>query len=106
MYNKDLDDEFSEEQLIRLDMMYDEVNDFLKKDFLQEYIAFYIVCLHKYEFLKLETSSLRRHVNSAIDAFNNARYEDVDFKRVKQILKEKYRLELIREEPYLELKEI
>ena len=36
MVNNNLDDEFSEEQLIKLDMMYNEVNDFLKKDFLQD----------------------------------------------------------------------
>ena len=107
MLNEELDDdELSEEELIKLDMMYDELNDLLKIDFLQEYVALFIQCLHKYKFLEAKTTSLRRHVNSAIDAFNNANYDDVDFEKVKKILKEKYNLELIREEPYLELKEI
>ena len=106
---KDLDfedDEYSEEDLIKLDMMYDEMQEILVNDFLQEYVAKYIQCLYKYEFLQAETTSLRRHVNSAIDTFNSASYEDVNFEKVSKILKDKYRLKIIREEPYLELKEI
>jgi len=106
LIDEDLDDEVSEEELIKLDMMYDELSEFLKNEFLQEYVALYIQCLYKYEFLEAKTTSLRRYVNSAIDAFNNASYEDVDFDNVKKILKEKYYLDLIREEPYLELKEL
>lgn len=106
MIDKNLDDEFSEEELLKLDMMYDEVNELLINDFLQEYIALYIQCLHKYEFLKSKTTSLRGYVNSAIDAFNNVNYDDVDFQKLKQILNTKYNLDIIMEDPYLELKEI
>ena len=101
-----INDDYSEEEMIRLDMMYEELDDFLKTEFLQEYIALYFWCLYKYEFLESKTSDLRRHVNSAINAFNNVKYGDVNFKRIKQILKEKYYLKIINEEPYLELKEI
>ena len=101
-----LEDEFSEEEILKLDMMYDEVNELLINDFLQEYIAFYIYCLHKYKFLEAQTTSLRCYVNSAIDAFNNVSYKDVDFAKVEKKLEEKYNLKLIQSEPYLELKEI
>jgi len=105
-FDKDLDEDMDDEELVRLEMMYDEVRDLLKNNFLNEYVACYLQALHKYEFLKRKTTPLFRHVNSCIDEFNNVNYEDVNFDKVKDILKEKYRLKIAQEEPYLELEEI
>ena len=102
----ELDDDYSEEEMIKLDMMYDDLNKFLKTNFLQEYVALYLMCLYKYDFLDEKTTDLVRHINSAIDTFNNVKYNDVNFRKVKQILKQKYNLIIVKEEPYLELKEI
>lgn len=100
------DDDFNEDEMIKLDMMYDEINSLMKYDFLQEYIALYLQCLYKYDFLKEKTTNLKRHINSAVNAFNNIKDKDIDLEKIKQILKQKYNLKIIKEEPYLELEEI
>ena len=68
------------------------------------YIAFYLA--RGYELDTLGISSLRQHFNSAADVFNSD-FENTDkvITDMTQILKEKYRLEIVEENP-LKLKEI
>ena len=99
-------DDIDGEELIRLDMMYDEVRTLLKPDFIHEYVACYLQALHKYKFTERKTTPMYNHIYSCIQDFNTIRMEDIDFDRVKEVLKEKYKLKVIKEEPYLELEEI
>ena len=105
-YEDCMEDDISGEELIRLDMMYDEVRTLLKPDFIHEYVSCYIYALHKYGFADRKTSSMYSHIFSCIQDFNCIRMEDIDFDKVKEILINKYKLKVIKEKPYLELKEI
>ena len=99
-------DDMTDEEIARLCLMNDEVREMLKPDFIQEYVAKYIQALYKYEFAQRKTSALRNHINSCIEDFNCINYKDINLKKVNQILKDKYQLRIIKEEPYLELEEI
>ena len=99
-------DDMTDEELVRLDMMYDEVHALIKPDFIQEYVACYIYALYKYRFLERKTTPLRNHINSCLNDFNIVDYNDIELEKVKKILKEKYKLKIIQEKPYLELEEI
>ena len=99
-------DDISDEELIRLDMMYDEVRALLKPDFIHEYVACYIQALYKYKFAERKTTPMYNHIYSCIQDFNCVNMEDIDFEMVKEILINKYKLKVIKEEPYLELEEI
>lgn len=103
---KYIDDEIEGEELIRLDMMYDEVRALLMPDFVHDYVACYLQALHKYEFLKRKTTPIKNHIYSCLQDFNCVEYEDIELNKIKTILKEKYRLKIVQEEPYLELEEI
>ena len=93
--------------------MYDEIYQnkfvldcerYIEKNVAAPYIAFYLAI--GYELDTLGISSLRQHFNSAADVFNSD-FENVDkvIADIKQILKEKYKLEIVEENP-LKLKEI
>ena len=93
--------------------MYDEINQnkfvldcehYIEENVAAPYIAFYLS--RGYELDTLGISSLRQHFNSAADVFNSD-FEDTDkiIAEIKQILKEKYLLEIVEENP-LKLKEI
>ncbi len=93
--------------------MYDEINQnkfvldcerFIEENIAAPYIAFYLA--RGYELDILGISSLKQHFNSAADVFNSD-FENIDkvIADMKQILKEKYKLEIIEENP-LKLKEI
>lgn len=93
--------------------MYDEINQnkfvldcerFIEENIAAPYIAFYLA--RGYELDILGMSSLKQHFNSAADVFNSD-FENTDkvIADMKQILKEKYKLEIIEENP-LKLKEI
>ena len=93
--------------------MYDEINQnkfvldcehYIEKNVAAPYIAFYLA--RGYELDTLGISSLRQHFNSAADVFNS-NFEDTDkiIVDIKQILKEKYLLEIVEENP-LKLKKI
>ena len=93
--------------------MYDEINQnkfvldcehYIEENVAAPYIAFYLA--RGYELDTLGISSLRQHFNSAADVFNSD-FEDTDkiIAEIKQILKEKYLLEIVGENP-LKLKKI
>lgn len=93
--------------------MYDEINQnkfvldcerYIEENITAPYIAFYLA--RGYELDILGISSLKQHFNSAADVFNSD-FENTDkvIADMKQILKEKYKLEIIEENP-LKLKEI
>lgn len=93
--------------------MEDEINQnkfvldcerYIEENVAAPYIAFYLA--RGYELDILGISSLRQHFNSAADVFNSD-FENTDkvITNMKQILKEKYRLEIVEENP-LKLKEI
>lgn len=93
--------------------MYDEINQnkfvldcerYIEDNIAAPYIAFYLA--RGYELDILGISSLKQHFNSAADVFNSD-FENTDkvIADMKQILKEKYKLEIIEENP-LKLKEI
>lgn len=93
--------------------MYDEINQnkfvrecehYIEENVAAPYIAFYLA--KSYELDVLGTSTLKQHFNSAADVFNSY-FENTDkvIAEIKQILKEKYKLEIIEENP-LTLKEI
>ena len=93
--------------------MYDEINQnrfvldcehYILENVVAPYIAFYIVRSYKLDVLG--KSSLKQHFNSAADVFNSD-FENTDkvITDMKQILKEKYKLEIVEENP-LKLKEI
>ena len=105
-YEDCTEDDISGEELIRLDMMYDEVRELLKPDFIHEYSARYLYALHKYGFADRKTSSMYSHIYSCIQDFNCVRIDEIDFNKVKEILLNKYRLKVVREEPYFEVEEI
>ena len=63
-------DDIDGEELIRLDMMYDEVRTLLKPDFIHEYVACYLQALHKYKFTERKTSPMYSHIYSCIQDFN------------------------------------
>ena len=88
--------------------MYDEINQnkFVLdcERYIEENVAFYLA--RGYSLDVLGTSSLKQHFNSAADVFN-IYFENTDkvITDIKQILKEKYKLEIVEENP-LKLKEI
>ena len=93
--------------------MYDEINQnkfvldcerYIEENITAPYIAFYLA--RGYELDILGISSLKQHFNSAADVFNSD-FENTDkvIADMKQILKEKYKLEIIEGNP-LKLKEI
>lgn len=93
--------------------MYDEINQnkfvlycerYIEENIAAPYIAFYLA--RGYELDTLGISSLKQHFNSAADVFNSD-FENTDkvIADIKQILIEKYKLEIIEENP-LKLKEI
>ena len=93
--------------------MYDEINQnkfvldcehYIEENVVAPYIAFYLA--RGYSLDTLGVASLRQHFNSAADVFNS-NFENTDkiIADIKQILKEKYLLEIVEESP-LELKEI
>lgn len=93
--------------------MYDEINQnkfvldcerYIEDNIAAPYIAFYLA--RGYELDILGISSLKQHFNSAADVFNSD-FENTDkvIADMKQILKKKYKLEIIEENP-LKLKEI
>jgi len=93
--------------------MEDEINQnkfvldcerYIEENVAAPYIAFYLA--RGYELDALGISSLRQHFNSAADVFNSD-FENTDkvITDMTQILKEKYRLEIVEENP-LKLKEI
>lgn len=93
--------------------MYDEINQnkfvldcerYIEENIAAPYIAFYLA--RGYELDILGISSLKQHFNSAADVFNSD-FENTDkvIADMKQILKKKYKLEIIEENP-LKLKEI
>lgn len=81
-----------------------ECNRFIKDNIAAPYIAFYLA--RGYSLDTLGVASLRQHFNSAADVFNS-NFENTDkiIADIKQILKEKYLLEIVEESP-LKLKEI
>ena len=93
--------------------MYDEINQnkfvldcerYIEENVAAPYIAFYLA--RGYSLDVLGTSSFKQHFNSAADVFN-IYIENTDkvITDIKQILKEKYKLEIVEENP-LKLKEI
>lgn len=93
--------------------MYDEINQnkfvldcehYIEENVAAPYIAFYLARGHSLNTLGI--ASLKQHFNSAADVFNSD-FEDTDkiIVDIKQILKEKYLLEIVEENP-LKLKEI
>lgn len=93
--------------------MYDEINQnkfvldckhYIEENVVAPYIAFYLA--RGYSLDTLGIASLKQHFNSAADVFNSD-FEDTDkiITEIKQILKEKYLLEIVEENP-LKLKEI
>ena len=93
--------------------MYDEINQnkfvldcerYIEENIAAPYIAFYLA--RGYELDILGISSFKQHFISAADVFNSD-FENTDkvIADMKQILKEKYKLEIIEENP-LKLKEI
>lgn len=93
--------------------MYDEINQnkfvldcerYIEENVAALYIAFYLA--RGYSLNTLGIATLMQHFNSAADVFNND-FENVDkvIADIKQILKEKYKLEIVEENP-LKLKEI
>ena len=105
-FDKDLDEDMDDEELVRLEMMYDEVRALLKPDFIHEYVACYLQALYKYKFADRKTTPMYNHIYSCIQDFNCVNMEDIDFEKVKEILINKYKLKVIKEKPYLELEEI
>jgi len=94
-----LDNDFTEEEDIKIGKFFDEVRNFIKDDFLEEYVAFYIYKLYEYQFPSLYRTPFRHHINSAMENFTSLTYKDIDFIKVKEILKEKYNL-IFNEEPF------
>lgn len=93
--------------------MYDEINQnkfvldcehYIEENVVAPYIAFYLA--RGYSLDTLGIASLKQHFNSATDVFNSD-FENIDkiITDIKQILREKYLLEIIEENP-LKLKEI
>ena len=93
--------------------MYDEINQnkfvldcerYIEENVAAPYIAFYLA--KSYELDVLGKSSLKQHFNSAADVFNSD-FENTDkvISDMKQILKEKHKLEIVEKNP-LKLKEI
>ncbi|MGI6568084.1 MAG: hypothetical protein ACOX1E_00955 [Erysipelotrichaceae bacterium] len=93
--------------------MYDEINQnkfvldcehYIEENVAAPYIAFYLARDSSLDTLGI--ASLRQHFNSAADVFNSD-FENTDkiIADIKLILKEKYLLEIIEENP-LKLKEI
>ena len=93
--------------------MYDKINQnkfsldcerYIEDNIAAPYIAFYLS--RGYSLDTLGIASLKQHFNSAADVFNSD-FENVDkiIADIKQILRDKYSLEIINENP-LKLKEI
>lgn len=93
--------------------MYDEINqnkfaldckNYIEENVVAPYIAFYLA--RGYSLDTLGIGTLKQHFNSATDVFNSDfEYTDKIITEIKQILKEKYLLEIVEENP-LKLKEI
>lgn len=99
-----VDTDITEAEERNIELFFYELDNYIKNNILNEYVAYFFYELHKYNFSSLGNTPIKNYINSAIESFTNLNAKDVDLVKVKQILKEKYNLVLI-EEPF-SLKEI
>lgn len=99
----DLSDEEYDKIVIPFDIT---IKSFARKNFLNEFIAFYIA--ESYKEKVLWTPIYSQLVNFALEELGQFRYKDSSFKKVKKILLEKYNLQIINEKPneLIEIKNI
>ena len=99
-----VDTDFIDAEERNIELFFNELDNYIKNNILNEYVAYFFYLLHKYNFSSLGNTPINNYINSAMESFCNLNAEDIDLVKVKQILKEKYNLVLI-EEPF-SLKEI
>ena len=99
-----VDTDITEAEERNIELFFNELDNYIKNNILNEYVAYFFYELNKYNFSSLGNTPIKNYINSAIESFTNLNAKDVDLVKVKQILKEKYCLVLI-EEPF-SLKEI
>lgn len=79
------------------------IHNHIKDNIINEYIAFYIAS--SYEMDALYESSIMLAFGEAVDSLRQVSNMDFDTAIIKELLKEKYNLEIIKEIP-LEIKEL
>lgn len=78
------------------DKFTDACNEYLEKNVIAEYVAFYFS--YGYSHNVLGSGSLMQHFNSAVDVFNvDLKDEDKIISDIRKILEEKYSLKIVSE---------
>ena len=99
-----VDTDITEDEERNIELFFNELDNYIKNNILNEYVAYFFYELHKYNFSSLGNTAIKNYINSAIESFCNLNTKEIDLVKVKLILKEEYNLVLI-EEPF-SLKEI
>ena len=79
--------------------LYNNVNDYLNKYVIPDLVAFYLA--NGYSRHCLSDCSLKNHINSALDIFNCRRDISKFILKIKEILKIKYNLIIVKDNPMI-----
>ena len=106
MFHKCNDEDITDEEIKKyIDPHRNLTHDFLNEFIMPEYIAFYITSGINH--FSLWEGTFSQHYNSAMDMFNYfPEDKTVIIENVKKILRIKYSLEIIEEEPILKIKRL
>lgn len=97
MIRNDLDKLSEDEFLNIIKPHYNAIDNYIQS-ILYDYVAFYIA--KGYEYSSLWETSLKNHVNSAIENFSAIKFEEnFDYDKLKNILKQKYNLTIKKDKP-------
>ena len=77
--------------------------NYIKNEFLNEFLAFYIATLYVKN--ALWDDALDLHIGSALDYLSTISLNDCNKNKIKNILKDKYKLKILKESP-LEIVEV
>ncbi|MBQ8891308.1 MAG: hypothetical protein IJ068_00375 [Bacilli bacterium] len=99
--------EISDEEYNKIVIPFDKsVKKYVRENFLNEFIAYYISECYKQEVLW--TQEYHMLVNSALEELGQFRYKDSNFKKIKNILEKKHHLKIVNNSPkeLIEIEEI
>ena len=103
MIRKDLNDITEESYLDIVIPFNKQIANFIVDSFLNEFVAFYFY--KGYNESAIWNEPVDDIINTACESFVNISKDDCDLKLIKEILKEKYKLEIINDE-HLEIIEV
>ncbi len=94
-------DDISDEEFDKIVFPFDEAITKYIDNMVYDYMAYYIAT--GYKMSAIWNSSLKAHCNSSMD--NISSIDNFDYNKIKEILKEKYKLKIVNDEQ-LEIEEI